>query len=59
MGKIKKRNKEKRKNLNGITLKEMVEKGIVDKHYHLKEKRFVGGLTMPEKMNSWWKKESK
>lgn len=42
---------------NGITLKELIDRGIVDKHYHLKEQRFVGGLTMPEKGSTdWWKR---
>jgi hypothetical protein len=45
------------KDKNGITLKELIDRGIVDKHYHLKEQRFVGGLTMPEKGSTdWWKR---
>ena len=43
---------------NGITLKDLIKRGEVDEFYHLKEQRFVGGLTMPNKMNSWWKRNA-
>lgn len=41
----------------GITLKELIDRGIVDKHYHLQEQRFIGGISVPEEgATDWWKR---
>lgn len=51
------RNKKIIENHPKVTLQDLIDKGIIDKYYHLQEQRRVGGLTMPKKNNTdWWKK---
>lgn len=44
----------------GITLKELIDRGVVDKYYHLGEQRLIGGISVPEKGSTdWWKRIGK
>ena len=43
----KKLNKEIRNRYGSITLKELIDKGEVEPFYHLRDERYIGGLTVP------------
>lgn len=49
-----KENKRLKKSLGGITLKELVERGLIDPYFHLSDGNYIGGLTSP-KSNEYWK----
>ncbi len=43
----KKQNKIIRDNFGSVTLKELINKGKVDRFYHLGDGKYIGGLTIP------------
>jgi len=49
-----KENKRLKKSLEGITLKELEEKGLIKPYLHLSDGNYIGGLTSP-KSNDYWK----
>jgi hypothetical protein len=51
---MKKENKRLKKSLEGITSKELTEKGKVEPNFHLMDYNLIGGLTSPIS-NGYWK----
>jgi hypothetical protein len=49
-----KENKKLKKSLNGTSLKELEERGLIEPDLHLSDYHLIGGLTT-QKSNEYWK----